>query len=861
MVECVESGTKYCYVKLHKFGKVCTAVQQNSGPVTNCTRPGARSNSGQRPFIWLKHTWKLGTTFPTLRITYDLPDNEFFESASSMPPNSEETRIGRFPFADDATNREKQRPPIYNPEDYAILLKKWGKKSANGMISMYSNSSTSEIDCPRSRNGSFRDYRNPMLTSSGSEMTLRQFGTVSELLAKLKSDLKLAYPSFVQEFIADPLDGVGLLLDLLRAIQLSQSNNVHGQPGSAATVGKVPPSVQRRTLLDELSCLQCLLSCCVRYSEAIRKLTATSAGLFTLAICIMSNVNKSRIIALQLLGKACELPVSGHAAVSEAMSTLRLRFGEPVRFRFLVGMLSSTGGQKELLLAGMRFLNRFLDTAGSAQKRLYIQAELEQAGFDIETVKKNTCNLNANDPIVEEITHWEKNSIDVEKLTARLQDVDKENDTLRDKVLLLERKVQILQEEKGILLSLEKCLKERCSELQGEVHSLQPVKSQLGSTLLPNKKGGSTPEDEGISSSERSLTPEDDIQQESSVYELYSPTVQPAPPQVEDEEEETTIEEVIEELRNIINDAETEVFKNEETEQRRRIEEAQAAAKLDADDYVIVTNENEIVPSNLHPQPPRKARSLMHLFIPAEDYDYCNKEMFFENETAFTSEEGSDSLLSASKCLEKDQAQEVRRCKRNSSRTSVKRSESFKPAHGAAQYYTTLSQQKERQRLQELTSQRTKCKSLDRIDDGLDTLVDIVVTNQPEEKSSQCRSKSDSGNITSTSLCRSVSNVFTSTKKDGRSRLSTHSEEKQKMFLPPQREQAEIPYYFPRVQEKRSSSNTSFMIKRGHTNAGLYSGHGQVIMDSHSMMVSKSKEFCSSSRMCGKVTDLPSGLY
>ncbi|XP_018577505.1 uncharacterized protein LOC108915845, partial [Anoplophora glabripennis] len=119
---------------------------------------------------------------------------ELFESGSSMPPNSEETvRMGRFPFMDETMNKEKQRPPIYNPEDYAILLKKWGKKSANGLISLYSNSSTSEMECNRSQ-GSFRDYRNPMLTSSGSEMTLRQFGTVSELLAKLKSDLRLAYP-------------------------------------------------------------------------------------------------------------------------------------------------------------------------------------------------------------------------------------------------------------------------------------------------------------------------------------------------------------------------------------------------------------------------------------------------------------------------------------------------------------------------------------------------------------------------------------------------------------------------------------------------------------------------------------------
>lgn len=78
--------------------------------------------------------------------------------------------------------------------------------------------------------------------------------------------------------------------------------------------------------------------------------------------------------------------------MSEAMSTLRLRFGEPVRFRFLVGMMTSTGGQKELISSGLKFLNRFMDTAGSSQKRLYIQAELDQAGFDMDIVKKVSDN-------------------------------------------------------------------------------------------------------------------------------------------------------------------------------------------------------------------------------------------------------------------------------------------------------------------------------------------------------------------------------------------------------------------------------------------------------------------------------------
>lgn len=91
---------------------------------------------------------------------------------------------------------------------------------------------------------------------------------------------------------------------------------------------------------------------------------------------------------LQLLSRACEAPTNSHSAVSEAMSTLRLRFGEPVRFRFLVGMLTSAGNQKELLTAGIKFLNIFIKTAGSDQKRLYLQAELEQAGFDIAVIRK-----------------------------------------------------------------------------------------------------------------------------------------------------------------------------------------------------------------------------------------------------------------------------------------------------------------------------------------------------------------------------------------------------------------------------------------------------------------------------------------
>lgn len=124
---------------------------------------------------------------------------------------------------------------------------------------------------------------------------------------------------------------------------------------------------------------------------------------------------------------------------------------------------------------------------------------------------------------------------------------------------------------------MEQCLKERCSELQGEVISLKSDKSTNGCS---KKEDDSNPaEDEGISSSERSLTPDEDLQREPSVYEMYSidseairikPETKSA---LNDDDEETTIDDVIEELKNIINDAETETYKHEHGQGRFKREE------------------------------------------------------------------------------------------------------------------------------------------------------------------------------------------------------------------------------------------------------------------------------------------------
>ncbi|XP_055694526.1 uncharacterized protein LOC129796529 isoform X2 [Lutzomyia longipalpis] len=529
--------------------------------------------------------------------------------------------------------KDNQRPPVYNPEDYVQSLKKYSRRPNGGASrSIYDNSEDKPNDTIRSntlpasalRKG---EYKSPIPTSeTDSEMTLRQFGSITDLLTKLRADLRAAFPSFVQEFVNNPLDGVSLLLDVLRAIQLSQTSTASGTVSTPTSpVQRNTQTYQRRALLDELACLQCISLCCARTQEAGMRLGTSPIGLLPLAAAATGQGIRSRILALQLLTTSCDRLNSGtmgHCAVSEALATLRLRCGEPVRFRLLVGMLNSGGGSGELQTVGLNFLNTFLESSDGTQERVYIQAELHQAGLDPVGMIRNQ---GQSSPWLEklrlEVRRWEDGYIDVEKLQRQAREAEK----MRSQVVILERRVQIIQEEKTVLTSMERRLQERCAELQREVLRHQNAQNSSGSsgsslvqiTSQDNKRpvalprqvpptspktqaeGSSEHEDEGISSSEtgQSMSPEPP---------RILPTSEAKQTQScrsEDEDAGTTIEDVIEELQNIVSDAERDMRRGG-------------------------TKECEIVPVNLLPQPPRKSRSLAHLIAnpsDAEESDYLTQ--------------------------------------------------------------------------------------------------------------------------------------------------------------------------------------------------------------------------------------------
>lgn len=453
--------------------------------------------------------------------------------------------------------------------------------------------------------------------------------------------------------MAYPLDGTTILLEVLRAVQLSQTQTGGslGPNTTPVTLQKNTQSYQRRALLDELACLQCLSVCVARSPEAGARLGTTTIGLLPLAAAATGQGIRSRIIALQLLTAACDKNTiangmqknvaKGHSAVSEALSTLRLRCGEPVRFRLLVGMLNSGGGTGEFQAVGLRFVNTFLESADTTQTRLYLQAELFQAGFDPSTMTKT---ITSTSPWLEklrgEVRRWDEKKIDIGRLQLQAREAEK----IRGQLVVLERRCLILQEEKSVLTSMERRLQERCAELQREVFRLQGTRSDIQTNdgieqrpiALPrqvppqNKVETSEHDDEGISSSETgpSLSPEPERsfpKDKSQILKIHCDS------SIDHEDGNTTIDDVIEELNNIVNDAEREIIQEYGSQP-------------------ITTNEYEIVPVNLLPQPPRKSRSLVHLLSnPSEadgsDYGLLliqdNSKMTFFDENDYGSERNS----------------------------------------------------------------------------------------------------------------------------------------------------------------------------------------------------------------------------
>ncbi|XP_037570997.1 uncharacterized protein LOC119453076 isoform X2 [Dermacentor silvarum] len=360
------------------------------------------------------------------------------------------------------------RPPYLTATDYVFYVKRQTQRENNHHHNHHNNHNNQNGggNC-RSLTSSGGDQ--PPLSPEDAMVELTNF---TELMRRLKEDLRSSYSSFVEEFVSEPNDGVTLLLDLLKTYRRSTGAD-HGRYAST----RARQQQAKKAQSEELDCLQCLFYS-LRCQKSLGKIINHGSGLCTIASSIMSNCSKSRKLALELLTKTCEDHTSGHMKVLEAMSSVRLIFGEPVRFKFLVSML--LGGGKMTAgfeFSALYFFNILLSNSKTPSERVRLQSELEEAGFDVTVLEKNLQEkgVPSTDGVWEEIGRWKRNYLDVGTALNEHKRVGNENGKLRTEVELLRRALRKLEEDKMNLIQVERELKEKCEDLKQEVLTLKKV--------------------------------------------------------------------------------------------------------------------------------------------------------------------------------------------------------------------------------------------------------------------------------------------------------------------------------------------------------------------------------------------------
>lgn len=302
--------------------------------------------------------------------------------------------------------------------------------------------------------------------ASGESSTTRDSGDitkkdgihpVSYLLRKLKLDLKMSYESFIDEFLKQGNNGMVLLIKLLKSIQ-----NTGSQQSGSSNLSQLKN--YKRTLTDEHDCLLCI-KYAMRSRTALALLLEITYGLETVAMGLLSTFTKSRGTAIEILTVALSA-TEGFSRVLDCFTYIRLKIGEPVRFKSLMNMMNLDSHQNILFrVSCMKFLNSLLNGSPNLNTRVYLQHELETAGLDINSMEGRASGTGLEfDDLRVELTEWRRKYIDIETLlnyrnitaqpsqpdTAqqqKIEELQRELEDLKLKNANLERKMEVASSE------------------------------------------------------------------------------------------------------------------------------------------------------------------------------------------------------------------------------------------------------------------------------------------------------------------------------------------------------------------------------------------------------------------------------
>ncbi|XP_012944735.1 formin-like protein 1 [Aplysia californica] len=244
---------------------------------------------------------------------------------------------------------------------------------------------------------------------------------MSYFIRKLKLDLKMAYQSFVREFVQPPNNGLRLLLTLLKNLLCQSANPVGGSVPKSAGLATLRMEEYKKTMVDEHDCLLCI-KYTLRVMHAREELIEDNSGLLTVASCLLSNFSKSRVTALEILSLLLTGP-SSVDKVLDAFTSMRIKHAESTRFKMLIGMMYIKGAPNVIFqVSCLRLLNSLLNLCRSANMRVFLQYEMEEAGLDCNRLQESCQGDGLEfDDLRKEIREWKSRYIDVSCLLRKIR--------------------------------------------------------------------------------------------------------------------------------------------------------------------------------------------------------------------------------------------------------------------------------------------------------------------------------------------------------------------------------------------------------------------------------------------------------
>ncbi|CAL1531574.1 unnamed protein product, partial [Lymnaea stagnalis] len=147
-----------------------------------------------------------------------------------------------------------------------------------------------------------------------------------------------------------------------------------------------------------------------------------NTGLYTVVSCLLSNYSRSRITVLEILTLILTGP-SSVDKVLDAFTSMRIQYAEGTRFKMLINMMYTRGVSHVLFqVSCLRLLNSLLNLCKSANMRVYLQYEMEEAGLDWNRIHEGAQGVGLEyDDLKKEILEWKLRYIDVDSLLRKIK--------------------------------------------------------------------------------------------------------------------------------------------------------------------------------------------------------------------------------------------------------------------------------------------------------------------------------------------------------------------------------------------------------------------------------------------------------